>query len=162
MLVGLKKRCRECTEVYAVTRDWQLFCSDKCRLRFNRRQHGTCFYCGQFGAHRHHVNPRAYSGKQWFKGVECVFCCTECNVALADRFFSDTVGAITFLVDLYVKRYALDESVVRWDDDEVEELGRVLRSYVKKKLEDRRKAEERAVYLQAMRFYLASDYDELG
>lgn len=161
MLVGRRRKCKECKKLYQVIRDWQLFCSVKCRQAFNRRFRNICFYCGERGNHKHHVNPSAYSGKYYFQNVEYVYCCQECNNALSDLYFSTIMDSIDHIVSCYIARYELDKPKVQWDEDEIENLGFGLRGRIRKMLAIRHKAEERVVYLNAMKVFLCGDEELL-
>lgn len=115
-------------------------------MRFNKRQYETCFYCGMYGNHRDHVNPKTFSGKDWFDKIEYVFACKECNCTLGSTL-AEIPERIELLINRYKSKYHLMMPVVEWSLDEIEELGLSLRRRIKKKLVQRRKAEERVIYL---------------
>lgn len=149
MVSGRQRFCKECEDNFEVSRDWQIFCSANCRMRYNKRYRETCFYCGQYGNHREHVNPQSFSDKHWFSHIEYVFACAECNVALSSRLLM-LDGRLKFLIDYYTNKFSLNKPVIGWGEDEIHELGPSLRRRIKKGLTMRRAAEDRVVYLNYM------------
>lgn len=150
-----KRNCKECSTEFETTRDWQVFCGTKCRVRYNKRFRETCFYCGVYGNHKDHVRPQSESGKHWFGDLEYLYSCGECNTSLNNRNFKDLEARIQFLIDRYTKKYKLDHGAVELDDDELDELGPALRKRIRAKLAKRRKAEERLIYLRHVKQSLA-------
>lgn len=116
-------------------------------MRFNKRHRETCFYCGVYGNHKDHINPKSYSGKDWFLGVEYVYACNECNATLNNKIL-DLPNRILFLIEKYTFKYRLETAAIAWDEDEVGELGPSLRKRIKRGLAIRRRAEERVIYLR--------------
>lgn len=128
-------------------------------MRFNKRHREICFYCGIRGNHRHHVDPRSASGKNYFYGVEYVYSCPECNNAISDNLFDFIHEEVEFLIRIYTKKYHLITHVKEWDEDEIKELGPNLKQIIRKKLALRRKNEDRVYYLQGVRNYLLNNLD---
>lgn len=154
-----KKACKECTNIYEVSRDWQLFCGIKCRTKFNKHHREICFYCGERGNHRHHIDPRAASGKNYFKGVEYVFSCGECNIAIGDGYFQFLHEEVDYLIRYYTHKYSLRQAVVEWSEEELGELGWNLKARINKMLATRGRVEDRVYYLKSVRNYLLTDID---
>lgn len=61
--------------------------------------------------------------------------------------FDDFGKRIEFLIARYTRRFKLDEGAIVWDQEEIDELGRTLKTYIRKKLSERRKGEEKVNYL---------------
>jgi hypothetical protein len=128
-------------------------------MRFNKRYQQICFFCGLRGNHKHHVDPRAASGKDYFQGIEYVYSCNECNSAINDNIFYYIHEEVEFLIDYYEDKYKLNKPVVEWSDEEINELGVELKQRIKKHLALRRKNEDRWLYLKSLRNYLIVDED---
>lgn len=158
-----KRLCRECASEFAIKREWQLFCSTRCRVRHNRRN-SHCFYCGDHATDRDHVHPVSVrgAGLRFFGNVEHVRACGECNIWLSDRIFDHPADRAEFVARKITRKYSLDVPVVRWDEEELSELGVGLRRRVKKLLELRRQGEERRLYAEAVAFVLRLDVMEFS
>ena len=154
MRVGKVRKCRECLEEFEVCREWQIFCSGRCRLRWNNHRRDVCFYCGAYGYHRDHVDPNVFaalSGVRHFRGVEYVWACLECNSDLGANIFSSVADRIEFLISRYTAKYGITKPVIEWADEELDEIGPGLKRRIRHLLAKRRVAEERVEYLHAMK-----------
>jgi len=147
------RKCKECTKHFDVSRNWQVFCSSLCRLRFNKRNSDSCFYCGISNKKltKDHVRPhanRTVSQKRYFRNVEYICSCQECNSTLNSNEWSDISGRFSYLIEIYIKKYKLYKPCIDWDDEELDELKYSLKRRIKNKLAKRRKNEERVWYLR--------------
>ena len=149
METGRVRNCKECKDFFKVNREWQIFCSTKCRLRFNKRNNENCFYCGIYtkNLHREHIKPASASCCRKFS-VEYIFACRECNVTLGALNFENITNKFDVLISRYITKYKLTTSVIEWGEDEIQELGRSLKQRIINRLSKRRKAEERVLYLK--------------
>ena len=149
------RSCRQCSQGFEVTRGWQAFCGNKCRVAWHR-ENTHCFYCGAHGAtDRDHIYPVALRGSRSFEGQETVKACGDCNGALGGRSL-DLEERIAFLMAHVVKKYKLHETAVQWSDEEIAELGPILRRRIKRFLAKRKQGEERILYLQYLAEYVAA------
>jgi hypothetical protein len=127
-----------------------VFCSDKCRIRYNS-ENRNCFYCGVRGTARDHIYPVAErSGFRRFGGQETVRVCTECNGLLGSRFFESITERCQYVADHLFAKYNLGKTAVDWQDWEIEELGPLLQRRIKKALALRAKREMRYRFALAM------------
>lgn len=157
------RKCRYCTEKFEVSRQWQLFCSNNCRKKWNYLEAGFCFYCGEPGnISRDHIHPvcARSEAKRSFKGQETVYACNECNSTLGGKVFDAIEFRVESLIKVYTKKYKLDKGAVLWDDEEIGELGRDLRIKIKHLLLTRQKAERRVLYLQVVLLELLKDREK--
>ena len=157
----IKRKCKFCSNQFTVHRHWQVFCSDICKNRYNRQAKDTCFFCGVNGYHKHHIEPCSRRGTRFLKSVEWVYCCSECNSKIADRYFANLSDCFDHLIDEYVKKYKLNIAVVEWDEEEIQELGPRLRQSIKKHLAERHRAEQRVYWLKNMKLSYESSYSDM-
>lgn len=153
MSSGLYRECRNCEKRFEISREWQVFCCNRCRKEWNYVEAGFCFYCGEPGdIQRDHVHPVAGRGdrKRTFLGQEIVFSCRECNAALGAQMFDGIELRVKWLIGKYKSKYKLNEGVVAWNDEEIGELGPLLRQRVKKLIAVRQRAERRVLYMEAV------------
>ena len=97
---------------------------------------GLCMYCGMPHEELDHVYAKAVhpskiiNGKSWRTGP-LVECCGDCNRTLSDRKGLDTPQLrAQFLSIKFIERLQDLEKVPDWENDEIEEFGRMLRSCV--------------------------------
>lgn len=162
-----ERQCRECRTNFVVTREWQVFCSPGCRVSWNKRWRATCFYCGSLAdpGHREHVTPHMFQGRtlrRYWSGVEYVIACGVCNLLLGSHMMVDMTDRVDHLIAAYTRKHGLHKGAVRWDEDELDELGRGLRARIKKALAQRRLAEEKIIYLQHLRMVIIGDTNYAG
>jgi hypothetical protein len=62
--------------------------------------------------------------------VPVVDCCAECNKTMNNALIIDVRGRAGFLKERYVKKYKKVLSLPRWDEEDIDELGKNLRSVV--------------------------------
>lgn len=150
------RQCKMCAQKFEVTREWKIFCSQKCRMRWNKDNAEHCFYCGAYAVdrHRHHVEPCYWRGYREFRGVEWVYTCPKCNHAMADIRFDEVLDAVEFLLAHYRQQYKPRPA---WNDEEIAELGHSLRKRIKKMLAKERVIEDRVIYLEASRVFLMAE-----
>lgn len=153
-----KRKCKECTKIYTVSKDWQIFCGASCRSRFNKNRY--CFFCGIPADSKHHILPRVIS-KKGFKDTEYVFTCNECNSTLCDHIFLYVHEEAQYLIDKYTRKYGLQTKRVEWDDEEIDELSGMLKQMVKKSISRKIIAEERVYYLRGVRNRLICEEQEI-
>lgn len=152
-MTGKERKCRHCTATFVVCREWQLFCGDACRRRWNYEEAGFCFYCGELGnTQRDHIHPVAARGgaPRRFGRQETVHACRECNSTLGSNIFKQIENRIGYLEQKYIKKYKLNQGAIVWNEGDLNELGRGLRLRVRHLLSGRQKAERRVAYLQAV------------
>jgi len=142
-------KCRECDTEFDISRDWQVFCSSKCKLAYNRKYKDTCFYCGERGTQKDHVHPFCARPEHTRKfSQEYVYACGQCNSNLGGQLFEYTIDRIQFLIDKYKKKYKLTAPAVEWEEDELEEMGPAMRKSIKAHMKNRRKQEDRVIFLE--------------
>jgi hypothetical protein len=144
-----------------------MFCSDRCRVAYNRESHLCCFYCGYLADNRDHITPHSFlsnSSKRKFRGKEILNACGECNKSAGAKGAIFLEDKIKFLIERYTIRYQLNVLIPEWSDEELAELGRSLKSAVKRKILNRQRAQEKVLFLKAryhevIRYY-ADEYND--
>lgn len=140
-----------------------MFCSDRCRVKYNREVHLACFYCGELGAQRDHITPHSLMnvGKvRKFKGKETVNACPECNKLASNKNGIFLEDKILMLIERYKTRYSLLDIIPEWSDEELKELGTSLKSAVKNKILKRQVAIEKVLHLKARYYEVIRHYSE--
>ena len=164
MLTGERRKCYYCAEKFNATVQWQLFCGNVCKERWNRENFDCCFYCGDIATERDHILPVAIrGGPRLFQNQETVRSCRECNSLLGSTKLSSVAERYDWLIRKYEKRYALDKPIPKWDVDELMEMGRNLRTSILEAQLKRERGEHKMVWLQVKKLELAkmlSDDDE--
>lgn len=151
----MRKTCLYCATAYDAARNHRIFCSDRCRVRYNREEGLTCFYCGEIANARDHITPVACEGARIFKGKETVNACNECNNFLGANAPYNLYDRLKLLEAKMIQRYKLDKSVPEWAEEELNELGTNLRSHVRGWQAKRHRAQDRLLHLRAIRWKLA-------
>ena len=159
------RNCLYCGDRFEARLERRLFCSDKCRVRWNREERMRCFYCGELADTRDHIFPHSAetNGRsRRFEGRETVNACHECNHTANNVEPFSLLNRIDFLIDRTKRRYHLDKPTPEWDDDEIAELGPTLRSAVVGKIRQRQRAISRVLHMRGVwtRVLLADDNDE--
>jgi hypothetical protein len=150
--MAMHRSCLYCAERFEVRNSRRVFCSDTCRVRYNREHKDRCFYCGELADTRDHLTPQAVGSaglSQWL-GQDVVQCCRECNMLLGDRYAYALIPRMEHLAHALVRKYKLADAVPEWDDSEVEELGPSLRSYVRGRVRARQRALDRVWHVRAV------------
>lgn len=163
--MAANRNCLFCSERFDAKLARKLFCSDVCRVRYNREAKLRCFYCGELATTRDHVFPhaaRTNGSKRVFAGQETVNACRECNSLMGARNSHYVEDRIQDLISSLMKRYQLDKAIPDWDDDELDELGRGLRQSISSQIHRRQRAIERVIYAREVwrRVVLAAEVDE--
>ena len=94
-----------------------------------------CVYCGMPADTRDHAPPLSRVSDYESFNLEQEFyllvpCCSSCNSILGDSLQETILQRIEHLKDRLSSRYAKRIKAQEWDDSEVLELGRNLRSWV--------------------------------
>lgn len=147
----LDRDCMFCSERFEAKRNHRLFCSNKCRMRFNRQENLICFYCGELSNSRDHVFPHCAESNsaRSFKGRETVNCCHECNSLLGSESAYFLEDRILSLADKIIKKYQLNKQIPEWSEDEFEVLGYNLRTAIEGKMRQRKRALDRLMHIRA-------------
>jgi len=149
--VGNTGSCKYCANKFQVSREWQLFCSSTCRMRYNR-ENNHCFYCGQRANARDHVEPVAErAGGRYFEGLEFVRVCTECNSWLGNKTFDSVADRVGYIAYMLAEKYKLNRRPVVWRAWELEEMGHSLKTRIKQDIAKWAKRKERHEYALAVR-----------
>lgn len=127
----INRDCLFCAGRFTAKLERRLFCSDICRVRYNREERLKCFYCGDLASDREHVTPHSATnaGGHKFNGKETVNCCSECNTLLGTVYPYDLQARINYLYEKIIKKYQLDVLIPEWADEEFEELGYTRRTW---------------------------------
>lgn len=150
------RKCRQCSEKFPVTKHWRVFCSDKCKVRWNRDHHDHCFFCGTHtpSGQRHHIEPCAWRGERRFANQEYVLTCNSCNLLIGSKRFDSALDTVDFLLSKYKPKL---KPKPEWSDEELAELGRGLRQRIKKILAKENVLRSRVLYLEALQIHMAAD-----
>ena len=147
---GRERSCIQCDKTFKVSRSWQLYCSNKCRIRHHREEADYCFFCGQpHPEDKHHLDPIASRATGRYSGQETVPCCKSCNGAIGSVSWEDIDAQFSHLIDHYTAKRGPEKP--EWDEDEIKELGASLRRRIKKLLAEYQQMNERIVYLKVRR-----------
>ena len=147
--MAVNRDCIYCGTRFLVKTNRRIFCSDKCKTRYNREERLTCFYCGDLASTRDHITPQSVCsdyGKK-FAGVEVVNCCRECNALLGANFPFNMLERMNYLSRRIVNKYKLNKPIPEWSDEEIKELDGNLRKSVRAKIRERQRAIERKLNL---------------
>lgn len=119
------RSCLYCETRFTTNNNRRLFCSDRCKTRYNRENRLKCFYCGELAGTRDHVTPHSVrddNQRRWL-GVDVVNCCQECNRILGDNHPYDIEKRIMYLSMEFEKKFKLNKPIIQWDEEELEELS---------------------------------------
>src|SRR5690348_17255126 len=114
------RNCLFCDNRFAAKLERRLFCSDVCRVRYNREERLRCFYCGELATTRDHIFPQRFRAVKGFEGQETVNCCRECNSLMGPSEPLSAENRIRVLLAALVRKYKLDRPVPEWEDEEIE------------------------------------------
>lgn len=125
--------CKYCAKTFSARTERRIFCSDRCKTRYNRENSLTCFYCGDLPGTRDHVTPHSISGmsKRKWSNLDYVNCCHECNRLLSDNFPYCMERRIDFLIRAFTKKHKLHKRMIQWDEDELDDLSHSLASNIR-------------------------------
>lgn len=95
----------------------------------------ACVYCGDVTLPkiREHIIPVSYtsSSRHYSSSSETVCACSECNQMLSDRLLTTVESRCDFIIHRIRGKYASCLRSANWSEEELNELGRDLRSKVK-------------------------------
>jgi hypothetical protein len=118
-----------------------------------------CVYCGNPAGTRDHVPPISRVGDYESLGMQIevyvkVPACTECNMIAADTLQPSFMDRAEYVKDRLARKYARSLSAPDWDEDELAQLGRNLRSKVRAALNRKRPQLERIEYYAGVEIVL--------
>jgi len=93
-----------------------------------------CFYCGDTTQQitRDHVIPvSSKKGGRYYSTKDTVPCCKECNSTLGNKPFYTVESRALYLAERFAQKYKKALNTAKWDDEDIEELGKNLKSFVR-------------------------------
>ena len=110
-----------------------------------------CFYCGAQADTLDHVPPVSRVSDYQALGLEReqywkVPCCRECNSLLSDSLQETLIEREAYLKWTLEKRYWKKIDMPYWRKSEINKLGRMMKSYIKKCMREKKEIEERLEY----------------
>jgi len=151
--------CKYCAATFSTKNGRRIFCSDKCKVAYNREHNLTCFYCGDLATSRDHVTPHSTTGlknRAW-SGIDYVMCCTECNSILGDNEPYSMVRRIDFLIEKFTKRHKLNKPRVQWDEDELADVSKSMAQSIRAHMRIWNKRQERLDHMRLRRLYVHNE-----
>jgi hypothetical protein len=150
-----QRKCLYCYAEFRVTKPWQLYCQNSCKVRHWKEARNYCFFCGDWRpSDRHHLYPVALrGGPRIYANQETIWVCKTCNTELSDRNFESVDDQFCWLLTFYNGLKA--HKMPLWQDVEIQELGPRLKHTVKKALAKYRQIEEKIGYLTIHRAMIA-------
>lgn len=126
------QHCGHCEIKFSAQRPSALYCSESCRAAAWRERNYLCFYCGEMASERDHVIPHSLTSHtiRLWSGCDTVQCCRECNSLLGNKIFGRMAERVAELAKLFHKKHKLGTGFIEWSDDELNELGYSLKSYI--------------------------------
>lgn len=92
----------------------------------------SCVYCGELADTVDHVPPVQISNNLDLEMTHMLVpACRECNSTLTDKFLLHLDERAEHLLHRYKKKYKKHDSVVAWDEEEIEELSGSLQTYIR-------------------------------
>jgi hypothetical protein len=88
-------------------------------------EHHVCFYCGEWATEREHVVPQHTLYPTWV-----VPSCRECNAFAGGSLFDSVLDKLLWVRERRVARYSKLLAMPEWTWDEIDELGKNLRSKI--------------------------------
>ena len=145
--------CGYCAKTFTAKMQRRVFCSDRCRTRYNRENVLTCWYCGDMADTRDHVTPHSTTGfkKRSWSNLDYVMCCKECNHILGSNFPYDMLGRIEYLIQKFTRKHKLNKEVIQWDEEELDEVGHNLSSYIRASMIAWNKKKDRLSHMRLRR-----------
>ena len=116
-----------------------------------------CYYCGDSADTLDHTIPVSfYSTRPTRSGmkskytdpVPVVDCCAECNKTLSNTLIIDVRGRASLLIEKYNIRYRKILNLPKWDQEDIDELGKMLRSVIARDQILQESLKERLDYLE--------------
>lgn len=148
--MSIVRDCLYCGSEFQAKLQRKVFCSDKCRVKYNRERNLVCFYCGDIATSRDHIYPHSLQisrrARVWRQ--EIVNSCSSCNGILGGTNYLLVEDRALAVANYIYKKHRLHAPDIEWSSDELCELGYSLRKSVQSKIKRRKIAERR--YLHAM------------
>ena len=146
-----RRECLYCSKPFAISKQWQLYCSNRCKVRHWREVKSYCFFCGEWQpSDRHHLYPiESRGGPRTYANQETIWVCKTCNGELADRNFETVDDQFCWLIAFYERSKHL--KMPEWTPPEVDELGARLRQHVKKGMRMYHLVSDKLAYLKIHR-----------
>lgn len=127
---------------------------------FDEHFGGTvCCYCGEWATSLDHVMPisaaaRLYEEiirdrRSYQHGLKLVPCCADCNRRLANRFFTNVTDKRKALARLLRKKHKRMLGTYDWQEDELDEMGRMLHTYIESRDSKRKIVEDRIKFARS-------------
>lgn len=130
-------RCDNCGGTFSMEREWQKFCSVKCRNHWHTvGEPRACTYCGEPADTQDHFPCKADREKLEAAGLgqkypyHMVNCCRECNCGLGARPLWTLAQRRRFVAKWLTKRYRRYLNAPDWTDADLGTLGDGLQRYV--------------------------------
>ncbi len=132
--------CLVCGTAFRAKRDWQRFCSDRCRSiawrsKEFRLAEQACAYCGSVADTRDHIPPIVARKKLEELGIANryvfteVWCCRECNSLLNCRALWTVEQRKKWIKQQLRRRYAKYLKIPDWGDSELMALRPLLQQH---------------------------------
>jgi hypothetical protein len=112
-----------------------------------------CAYCGEFATTLDHVLPVSAAVKlldmicadrsRYRHCLMVVPCCSDCNTRLTNRFFTNITDKRQCLARLLWKKHYRLLGAYDWDQEELDEMGRMLHDYIESRDSKRKVIEDR-------------------
>jgi hypothetical protein len=134
--------CRECGDPFQTDNFMVLFCSEKCKARFEKRVEDYCWFCGWEGVRLERLKDVTVPPKlQGFKT------CLQCRFWRKELLGYPLDVQLLNLALRVARKYKLGKGRVNWDEEELSEISHSLRSKIRSSMTLRRTHEERYVFL---------------
>lgn len=116
----------------------------------NQRWRNGCVYCGAvYDLERDHVIPTSYMRtKRTFGGDWLVSACNSCNGLLGSELIFNVPDRAAFVRTAILRKYRRKLHAVRWDDEDMEDLGENMRSMIRLANYERFELERRLGHLE--------------
>ena len=148
--------CKYCSKTFTAKTYRKIFCSDRCKVAYNRESRGSCFYCGQMASTRDHVTPHSTMGlkhRKW-SGIDYVNCCKECNTLLGASHPYSMIDRIEHLIEKFTKKHKLHKPIVQWDEDELAEVSTSMAKSIRAHVKAWNAKHERLTHMRLRRLYV--------
>ena len=123
-----KNKCTWCWQF--IEEPNQPFCSQHCQAAFDKSS--SCHFCGNPIEQSKKTNPS----------------CRECDAIVNDYpTYCCSAGRAAAMTDLYTDKYRTALRLIDWDQEELEEMGKNMRSCIRKALGEKYCLEARLAHL---------------
>jgi hypothetical protein len=111
-----------------------------------------CCYCGENATVLDHVIPVSWASNRTRKGTNvnkksCVGCCSECNSLLSNFYLHSIRERAEYLSDRIAIRYRKLLSMPAWSEEEQDDMGAGMSTYIKRTAVEKQIAIERLRHL---------------